>query len=62
MNCSVKFLQPIVTVGFAADDAPAPPQAIRPMRSATASETAKDAFAARLVCLRYTCPSFVDEP
>ena len=62
MNCSVKFLLPITTVGFAAGDAPAPALAIRPMRSATPSETANDAFAARRVCLRYMYPSFVDEP
>src|SRR5579884_4367729 len=61
MYSSVKFFVPRTIVGFAAAfvlAAPAP-AASRPMRSATPSETANAALAARRVCLRtIPCPPF----
>src|SRR5437762_13904096 len=61
MNSSAKFLVPTVIVGFGPDAVvvgavvplpPPPPQAVRPIRSATPKEIANAALAARRVCLR----------
>src|SRR6266567_652488 len=54
MYSSPKFFVPSVIVGLAAAAGffLPPPQATRPMRSATPKETANAAFAARRVCFR----------
>src|SRR6266566_5226499 len=68
MYSSPKFFVPSVIVGFGPDAVvellllplPPPPQAVRPIRSATPKEIANAALAARRVCLRnMQCPPLV---